>query len=552
MSFEGQLWDKKSLRVVTGKTADWAELAKDCVAFANAVGGCIAIGIEDKEECSPAGQVIAPELPDLIRRRINELTVNVSLAALISRSDTGGEYVELHISRALAAASTSDGRYFLRIGDASRPLVGEEVMRLMSERSALPWETQTTLNVPIGQVDDSKLVTLLGGLRNSDRVKASVKEKSDEELLNHYLLAQGAYLTHLGILCIGKQGDRARLGSAPVIQFIKFDEQGRKVNKLVWDDYTLSPVELVNHVWQEVADFREFYEIPSGLFRHNMPMFDEVVVRELLINALVHRPYTQRGDIFLNLHPDRLEVVNPGPLPLGVTPQNVLHETRRRNENLTRLFHDLKLMEREGSGFDTMYDVLLSQGRPVPGVVEGADFVRVTITRSAPDPQVIDFITKASQAYLLSQRERIVLGLLAKHEALTARDLAMKLELFEVELLRPWLSRLLDWGLVKQSGRTQATRYFVEPELLRTLKFPAATTLKRIEPHRLQALVMEDLQRYPESSISEINRRIGEEIQYKQLKRAIDALVETKKVASTGDKRGRRYSLLEADIGQSG
>jgi len=45
-------------------------------------------------------------------------------------------------------------------------------------------------------------------------------------------------------------------------------------------------------------------------------------------------------------------VVNPGPLPLGVTPQNVLHTTVRRNEHLARLFHDLKLMEREGSGFD--------------------------------------------------------------------------------------------------------------------------------------------------------------------------------------------------------
>ncbi len=88
--------------------------------------------------------------------------------------------------------------------------------------------------------------------------------------------------------------------------------------------------------------------------------------RLLLVNALVHRPYTQRGDIFLNLHPDRLEMVNPGPLPLGVTPQNVLHTTVRRNEHLARLFHDLKLMEREGSGFDKIFEVLLSQGRPTP------------------------------------------------------------------------------------------------------------------------------------------------------------------------------------------
>jgi ATP-dependent DNA helicase RecG len=54
-----------------------------------------------------------------------------------------------------------------------------------------------------------------------------------------------------------------------------------------------------------------------------------------------------------------------------VTPDNVLHASVRRNEHLARLCHDLKLMEREGSGFDAIYDVLLSQGRPAPVVEEG-------------------------------------------------------------------------------------------------------------------------------------------------------------------------------------
>lgn len=132
----------------------------------------------------------------------------------------------------------------------------------------------------------------------------------------------------------------------------------------------------------EGTDFKESYELPDGLFRQNVPAFDEVVVRELLVNALVHRPYTQRGDIFLNLHPDRLEVVNPGLLPLGVTPQNVLHTTVRRNEHLARLFHELRLMEREGSGYDKIYEVLLSHGRPAPELVEGHDRVQVAAQRS--------------------------------------------------------------------------------------------------------------------------------------------------------------------------
>ncbi len=54
-----------------------------------------------------------------------------------------------------------------------------------------------------------------------------------------------------------------------------------------------------------------------------------------------------------------------------------------------------------------------------------------------------------------------------------------------VDVLQIWLKRLLEWGLVESVGRTQATRYFVVPGLLRSLNFSGETTLKRIEPHRL-------------------------------------------------------------------
>lgn len=541
MSLEGQLLDQKSLRAVTGKTADWNEIAKDCIAFANATGGRLLLGIEDGQSSPPAAQHIPSDLPDTVRRKLAERTVNVSVLPDVVTAPNGGQYIELRIPRAMAVASTTDGRYFLRVADQSKPVTGDDVMRLASERAALPWETQTALHIPRSEVDVITRDKLLTALRASDRVKASVKEKSDDELLDHYQLAQGQYLTNLGVLCLGRQHHRAQLTTAPVIQFIKYDEQGQKVNKLVWDDHTQSPVELIEAVWLEVPDFRERYELPDGLYRQNVPAFDEIVVRELLVNALVHRPYTQRGDIFLNLHPDRLEMVNPGPLPLGVTPQNVLHTTVRRNEHLARLFHDLKLMEREGSGFDKILEVLLSQGRPMPELIETYDRVQVTVRRRILKPEVIDFIAKADQTYQLTQRERITLGLLAQQDALTARELADALELSSVEALQPWLKRLLDWHLVQSAGRTQATRYFVDPNLLRSLKFTGETTLKRIEPHRLAALVLEDLQRYPQSAISEIHQRIGGEIHPKQVKRALEELIERGAVRFEGNNRWRRY-----------
>ena len=75
MSLEGQLLDQKSLRAVTGKTADWNEIAKDCIAFANASGGRLLLGIEDGQEVPPPGQRIPADLPDTVRRKLAELIV---------------------------------------------------------------------------------------------------------------------------------------------------------------------------------------------------------------------------------------------------------------------------------------------------------------------------------------------------------------------------------------------------------------------------------------------------------------------------------------------
>ena len=271
------------------------------------------------------------------------------------------------------------------------------------------------------------------GIRSSDRVKDSVKEKSADELLTHYGLAQGVTLTRLGVLLLGTTADRRALGTAPLVQAIKYDEQGQKINKWVWDDCALSPVELVDAIWRELPDFRESYEVAEGLYRRSVPAYDEKVVRELL------------------------EVVNPGRLPLGVTPRNMLHASRRRNEGLARVFHDLGLMEREGSGFDLIYDRLLSQGRPAPVPEEGADWVKVTIQRRIVKPEVMRLLAEADERFQLTQRERITLGALAQTEGMTARELGAVLETDGADELVVWLGRLQALMLVQTAGRTQGS-----------------------------------------------------------------------------------------------
>lgn len=199
-------------------------------------------------------------------------------------------------------------------------------------------------------------------------------------------------------------------------------------------------------------------------------------------------------------------------------------------------------MEREGSGYDKIYEVLLSQGRPAPELIETHDRVQVTVRRRILKPEVIDFIAKADQTYQLMQRERIALGLLAQHDALTARELAALLELQSVDALHPWLVRLLDWNIVKSAGGTQATRYFIDPALLSGLDFSAATTLKRIEPHRLSALILEAVSRYPSAKMGDIHKRIGLEIPRSRIRRTVEELVAAGKLHSEGVRNGTRYT----------
>jgi ATP-dependent DNA helicase RecG len=547
MSQENYSVDQKSLRKATGNTADWSALAADCVCFANAAGGCLRIGIEDGEDQPPPGQRIPVELIDQIRKRIGELTVNIQVAPERLVADNGGEYIALQIARSTGVASTSDGRYFVRVADACKPVIGDDVLVLLNERPSVPWEALTTLQLPVTAADPEKRQALCLALRQSDRVKASVKEKTDDELFAHYGLSDGNWLTNLGVLMVSRAADRAKLGTAPSIQAIKFDESGQKINKWRWDDYSLSPLEMIEVIWQELPDFHESYELPDGLYREQLPAYDKRVVRELLVNALVHRPYTQRGDIYLNLHPDRLEVVNPGRLPFGVTPKNILHAGRRRNDRLATLFHDLRLMEKEGSGFDLMYDVQLSQGRAVPVAKEGADSVKVTVERRVLRPTVIQLMADLDARYQLRQRERISLGLLmADPEGLTARELSARLELLSTEELRTgWLGRLLDLDVVALSGKTQATRYYVNPSLLKGRGLDGRTTLKRVEPYRLRALILEDLGRYGRSSSADIHRRTAPELAQRTIRRALEELVTQGQIRFEGERRWRRYLLTD-------
>lgn len=538
--------DKKSLRTLTKRNPDWDELAKDAVCFANAYGGRLLFGIEDDKSEPPIDQKVPEDIIPKLVKQIQGRTLNVSIIPKLIKHENGGEYLELLVQRtASTVACTSKGRYYMRVEDDCKPVLPDELTRLISDKSAFVWELQSYLKIPKSQFDEQKLQGFIEDIRKSSRVSSFVKEKNTEELLEYYFFTQGDYLTNLGVLWIGKREHRANLLYSPAVQYIKYDEDEQKVNKIVWDDYALNPKELIQDIWRNVPDWKEGIEISDGLFRKNVANYDEVVIRELLANAFVHRPYTIKGDIFINIFPDKLEIHNPGLFPLGVTSSNILHKSVQRNAHLAKVFYDLQLMEKEGSGYDKIYATLLSMGKPLPTPMESRDRVTVKIEKRIIKKEVIQFMEKANEEYHLRTKEIISLGLIAQNTSLTSIEFAKLLSLEEQNAIRDWLGRLTDLGLVKQRGKTKGMSYFVKPELLKRLDFKGQTDLKNIESHRLRALIIEDLKIYNLSSISEIHNRIGIEIPLRSLRSQIKTLLENKEINKTGERKGTRYFIDE-------
>jgi ATP-dependent DNA helicase RecG len=544
---ENKNTDHKSLRFLIGTKTDWDELAKDCVCFANGSGGVILIGIEDGDELPPVDQKVKDRsVPDLIQKNIAHRTINVGLAVTIETVENSSEYIRLQVFRnAQTIASTTDGRYYIRVHDECNPIPPDEMARLAADKNAFVWEEQITKKIPSNRYDAEKRQRFLNDIRRSARVSGFIKEMTDEELLDYYFFQKQGYLTNLGILWIGIRQDRASLLYPPAIQVLRYNENEEKVWKLLLDDNFRNPKDLLNTVLNDVPDWQESIEVSEGMFRKNIQFFPLEVVRELVVNALVHRTYTMRGDIFINIFPDRLEIHSPGRLPFGVTPKNILSQSIRRNEHLSKVFYDLGLMEKEGSGYDLVYAQLLASGKPIPEVKDLDDRVVVVVQKQFVSKQVIRLMDRANSEFNLRQKELITLGLLAQQQSYQATELSKILNQNKEQGLRSWLGKLLDYELVIQSGKGKGTQYSVNPEFIRQSQFKGKTSLKNIEDHRLEELIYKDIKAYPESGFGDIHQRIGKEINQYKVKRMLRKMVDRSILETTGGTRGMKYHLKQ-------
>lgn len=542
MEYENNVIEYKSLKKAIGKNADLKDLAKTCVCLANTQGGYLFIGIEDKYKLPPNDQKINQEEMNNIIKRLRTLTDSVGLVnPEVITHKNGGEYFVIQIYPSIKTiATTSDGRVYVRVGDECTAVKGEELTRLAHEKGAFQWELVVT-KTHISQIESININKFIAEIKTSDRVTDFMKNLLDKEILEYFKLTDEDYLTNLGILWLGNFKQRSKLNYPITVQYIVYDEDEKKIRKVDWNLNQFNPKELLLEIEKEAIELNYSFELPSGMFRKQIRHYAKDVVRELLVNAFVHKSFTISGDIFISLYKDRLEIKNPGGLPLGVTKDNILHQVKRRNPHLIDTFKALKLMESEGSGYDLIYEKLSLDGKLYPKIENDIDFVQVTIYSNIIDNDILQIIDYLEKHYQLNQKDIITLGAVVRNKKISGFELSKLLQLGD-DRLRQWTDNLVEKHILITEGKTKGLMYMINPQIFSSIKHDLKPSLKTMEEPHLRALIKEDLKLHPNSKISEIHKRM-EDVDIKYLRKIIYKMYEENEIKRNGEKKNMVYYI---------
>lgn len=543
MDIENQKIDYKSIRKIRSGDKGFKELAVSCVAFANAQGGTLYIGIEDKSLVPLAEQTVTEnEINDTVSR-LHSLCFNVSLTSSgLIKHENGGEYFMIIVAPSIKSiATTSDGKIYLRIADKCEPVRNEDIQRLSIEKGAYQWELLAT-KFSLTDIPVENVKKFANDIRESDRVKDHVKQMSDLEIMEHYNLIDGEIVTNLGVLWLGNAKQRSRISFPITVQYIVYNHLEQKVRKIEWHDNALNPKELLLAIESEATELSYSYEFPDGLFRKQIRHYHPKVLRELLLNAFAHKSFTISSDIMICVYPDRMEISNPGGLPLGVTKDNILHQRHRRNPYFITIMSDLKLMEGEGSGYDLIYELNGMEAKRPPVIESSFNETKVTLYSDIQNVDVLPLLDYTLSNYKLSQKGYIAFGAIAAEAKMQATKLSAYLQLSDDERLRTYVEPLLKDGIINKKGTKKGTTYFINPKLIANSKANIKTSLKTIEPYALKALILEDLKYHPQSLISEIAERLPD-VERSDLRKMIYSMVGNE-IKATGGKTYRKYELI--------
>ncbi len=349
---EGQTFDRKSVRI---KPKD---LAITMVAFANADGGDLVIGITDGQKEIEGVDDEQKTLNDIRRTPFDfcvpSVNAHVEMVPCIDRTGKNNHVLVFHIEPSLRVYANQADEVYLRVGDKSKKLSFDERFQLLNDKGQACYEETAVYNADMNDIDMSLV---------DDYCQKSGYGKSPMEFLteNHgYSVERNGKIhpTVISLLLFGKK-PQDFLPRASV-RFIRYEGTEEKTGiemNVIKDIIFEGPIreQIDKSVSFLATQIKErTYLGPDGKFITEVE-YPEFVRQEMIVNACCHRDLSITGtDIQVKLFDDRLVVESPGNLPGFVRPDNIRFTHFSRNPRLARYLKTYKYVKEFGEGVDRM------------------------------------------------------------------------------------------------------------------------------------------------------------------------------------------------------
>lgn len=383
---EDQTFDCKSIQI------DPKALAVPIVAFANADGGVIAIGVSDKTRKIEGIDQHTEKLNELLRVPFDfcNPSVPVTCSYLPCTDKDGNEnrilLMEIPASSSLHTNQADEA--FMRVGDKSRKLTFDERVQLMYDKGERYYEDTAVYDATIDDIgmdavaDYAKLVgygkSPLQYLRENNGFVRTNK-KGEEEVSTACILLFGKYPQ--------KFFPRART------RFIRYEGVDEKVGA---EMNVIKDVTFEGTILNQVKKTIEFIETQvrehTFLGQHAQFVtkrdYPEFVIQEMTVNACCHRAYNIKGtEIQIKMFDDRLVFESPGKLPGQVKPNNIRHTHFSRNPKIAAFLKAYHFVKEFGEGFDRICREQEANGANVPSFRTDEFILKITVPKVAENVQ---------------------------------------------------------------------------------------------------------------------------------------------------------------------
>lgn len=487
------------------------------VAFSNADGGLVLIGVED--DGTPVGYSLTEgpiqdihrlcrEAFSVGRYDISTLLVGDVSVALLRVQQGQGEL-----------AQTSDGRPLVRRGKMNVPLMGSELAALAAERSRERYEDGRVPGADDG-VSSELLAAVSEGLGWQDMGRG---------LAESFLSSEGQ-LTVAGCLLLCDEPHRW-LGRAYI------DVQRYRDESTEYDRRERFEGPVTRQI-QAAASFIEgelgFGMAFVGVRRVEVPRLPDKVLREALTNAVGHRDYQRNGSaVVVELRPDRVVVRSPGGLVSPVTVENIREQAASRNSHLMRVLRALRVADDAGRGVDTMIDEMTGALLEPPVFEDTGQSVIVTLPLGGTvTVEERAMIHELEAGGVLRPDERRLLIPLLRGQAIDNAVVRRLLGIESHQATRA-LQRLADSGLVVREGRTSGASYRPVEDLRVRLQSGSSSGQQRA--------VLELAEEAGEEGIQNADVRALLDVDAQTALHLLASLTDRGQLVRVGQRRGTRY-----------